>query len=194
MLDQILWTLTRAGFSNRCRSDSVLLETRGASMSAVALRKDHDAASLRSLAKASKSPGGTRRLLALAAIYDGGSRTDAARIGAVGLQTVRDWVLRFNARGPEGLVDGKAPGPKSKLDDEHRRALVAKIEAGPIPAVDGVVCWRLIDLAQWVFDLRGLRHLRHQTDPQPRATRHGISQALGASPSSRERRGGCGPF
>lgn len=125
-------------------------------MSAVALRKDHDAASLRSLAKASKSPGGTRRLLALAAIYDGGSRTDAARIGAVGLQTVRDWVLRFNARGPEGLVDGKAPGPKSKLDDEHRRALVAKIEAGPIPAVDGVVRWRLIDLAQWIFEEYGI--------------------------------------
>lgn len=125
-------------------------------MSAVALRKDHDAASLRSLAKASKSPGGTRRLLALAAIYDGGSRTDAARIGAVGLQTVRDWVLRFNARGPEGLVDGKAPGPKSKLDDEHRRALVAKIETGPIPAVDGVVRWRLIDLAQWIFEEYGI--------------------------------------
>ena len=61
-------------------------------------------------------------------------------------------MLRFNARGPEALVDGKAPGPKSKLNDAHRRALVAKIEAGPIPAVDGVVRWRLIDLAQWVFD------------------------------------------
>ena len=125
-------------------------------MSAVGLRKDHDAASLRGLAKASKSAGATRRLLALAAIYDGGSRTDAARIGDVGLQTVRDWVLRFNARGPEGLVDGKAPGPKSKLDDAHRRALVGKIEAGPIPAVDGVVRWRLIDLAQWVFDEYGV--------------------------------------
>jgi transposase len=121
-------------------------------MSAVALREDYDAASLRGLAKASKSAGAARRLLALATIYDGGSRTDAARIGAVGLQTVRDWVLRFNARGPGGLVDGKAPGPKSKLDDEHRLALVAKIEAGPIPAVDGVVRWRLIDLAQWIFE------------------------------------------
>ena len=57
-----------------------------------------------------------------------------------------------NARGPEGLVDGKAPGPKSKLDDGHRRALIAKIEAGPIPTVDGVVRWRLIDLAQRVFE------------------------------------------
>ena len=107
---------------------------------------------LRGLAKVSKSAGATRRLLALAEIYDGGSRTDAARIGGVGLQTVRDWVLRFNGRGPDALVDGKAPGPRSKLDDEHRRALLAMIEAGPIPAIHGVVRWRLIDLAQWVYD------------------------------------------
>ncbi len=121
-------------------------------MAAVALRDDFDGAALRGRAKAEKSGSVTRRLLALAAIYEGGSRTDAARIGGVGLQTVRDWVLRFNARGPDGLVDGKAPGPKSKLDDAHRRALVATIEAGPIPAVHGVVRWRLIDLAQWIYD------------------------------------------
>ncbi|MGH8164280.1 MAG: IS630 family transposase [Rhodanobacteraceae bacterium] len=121
-------------------------------MAAVALREDYDGPALRKLARGSKTGGLARRLLALAEIYDGGSRTDAARIGDVGLQTVRDWVLRFNARGPEGLVDGKAPGPRSKLDDDHRRALVAKIEAGPIPAVDGVVRWRLIDLAQWIYD------------------------------------------
>ena len=122
----------------------------------IALRGDFDAAGLRGLAKRSKDAGMARRLLAVAAIYDGGSRTQAARIGDVGLQTVRDWVLRFNARGPDGLVDAKAPGPKPKLDDAHRRALVAKIEAGPIPAVDGVVRWRLIDLAQWVFDEYGV--------------------------------------
>ena len=125
-------------------------------MAALALRMDYDAPRLRALAKASKSGGLTRRLLALATIYDGGSRTDAARIGDVGRQTVRDWVLRFNQRGPDGLVDGKAPGPKSKLGDEHRRALIAKIEAGPIPAVDGVVRWRLIDLAHWIFEDYGI--------------------------------------
>src|SRR5436853_5357666 len=48
--------------------------------------------------------------LALAEIDDGGSRTRAARIGGVGLQTLRDWVVRFNAHGPDGLIDGKAPG------------------------------------------------------------------------------------
>ena len=73
-----------------------------------------------------------------------------------GLQTIRDWVLRFNAKGPDGLVDGKSTGRPSLLDDEQRRALVAMVEAGPIPAIHEVVRWRLIDLAQWVFDEYGL--------------------------------------
>jgi transposase len=119
---------------------------------AVALRTDFDAARLRALARQSKDGPQTRRLLALAAIYDGGSRTEAARIGGVGLQTVRDWVLRFNAQGPNGLLDGKAPGPPSILSDEHRRQLLQRIEDGPIPAGHGVVRWRLIDLIQWLWE------------------------------------------
>jgi len=58
---------------------------------------------------------------------------------AVGLQTVRDWVLRFNAHGPDGLLDGKAPGQPSILSQEHRQHLIQMIEDGPIPAVHGVV-------------------------------------------------------
>ena len=88
--------------------------------SAIGLRKDFDGAALRRLARVSRNANQARRLLALAEIYDGGSRSDAARIGGVGLQIVRDWVVRFNARGPDGLVDGKAPGPRSKLDDAQR--------------------------------------------------------------------------
>jgi transposase len=109
---------------------------------AVRLREDYDAAQLRGLAKRSSDAAQTRRLLALAAIYDGGSRTEAAKLGGVGLQTVRDWVLAFNAEGPPGLVNGKA----------HRQALLEIVESGPIAAVHGVVRWRLIDLAQWVFE------------------------------------------
>ena len=85
-------------------------------------------------------------------IYDGGSRSDAARIGDVGLQIIRDWVLRFNAEGPDGLIDRKAPGPEPRLTEMHRQALVAAIESGPIPAVHGVVRWRLIDLCQWLWE------------------------------------------
>jgi hypothetical protein len=61
---------------------------------------------------------------------------------------VRDWVLRFNARGPDGLLDGKAPGPRSRLNDAQRRALADIVERGPIPAIHGVVRWRLIDLEE----------------------------------------------
>src|SRR6266481_3690607 len=66
---------------------------------AIGVCGDYDAARLRELAKRSDDANQTRRLLALAAIYDGGSRTEAAKMGCVGLQTVRDWVLAFNAEG-----------------------------------------------------------------------------------------------
>ena len=116
----------------------------------VALRDDFDGSSLRALAKRTRDAGQLRRFLALAEIYDGGSRGEAARIGGVGLQTVRDWVLRFNARGPEGLIDAKHPGPTPKLNAEHRAALLRLVEEGPIPSVDGVVRWRLKDLVAWI--------------------------------------------
>lgn len=122
----------------------------------IPLRADYDGPALRWAARASRDAAQTRRLLALAAIYDGGSRSEAARIGGVGLQIVRDWVLKFNAEGPSGLVDRKAPGPSPKLNAEQRRALADRIEEGPIPAAHGVVRWRLKDLAQWIFEEFGV--------------------------------------
>src|SRR5215212_5018713 len=119
---------------------------------AVPLRSDFDAAQLRALAKRSQDPDQTRRLLALAAIYDGASRTEAAQIGCVTLQIVRDWVLRFNAKGPEGLLTGRAPGASPRLTDQHRQALQAIVDQGPIPAIHGVVRWRLVDLIQWLWE------------------------------------------
>src|ERR1700737_4781311 len=95
---------------------------------AIGVRGDYDAARLRELAKRSDDANQTRRLLALATIYDGGSRTEAARIGGVGLQTVRDWVLAFNAEGPPGLVNGKAPGNRPLLTQAHRQALLQIVE------------------------------------------------------------------
>ena len=119
---------------------------------AIPLRRDFDAPGLRRLARSSKDANQARRLLALAAIYAGGTRTQAAEMGGVGLQIVRDWVVRFNADGPSGLLDRKAPGQPALLDEGHRRALAKLIEAGPIPAVHGIVRWRLVDLAQWVWE------------------------------------------
>jgi len=119
---------------------------------AVGLRGDYEAGQLRGLAKRSADAAQTRRLLALAVIYEGGSRSEAAKIGGVGLQTVRDWVLAFNAEGPGGLINRKAPGNASLLNDEQRQALARIVESGPIAAAHGVVRWRLVDLARWVLD------------------------------------------
>ena len=119
---------------------------------AVPLRTDYDGDMVRQLARASYDANQTRRLLALATIYDGGKRSDAAQTGGVGLQVIRDWVLRFNTDGPQGLIDRKAPGPLPKLNDGQREALARLVEAGPIPAIHGVVRWRLRDLAHWIWE------------------------------------------
>jgi transposase len=118
----------------------------------VPLRADFSALGVRALAKTSRNGAQARRLLAVAAIYDGASRTEAAKIAGVTLQIIRDWVVKFNASGPEGLIDRKAPGRAPLLSEEHRKALAAMIESGPIPAVHGVVRWRIVDLSYWLFE------------------------------------------
>lgn len=120
--------------------------------SPIPVRNDYSAVELCTLARGSSDANQCRRLLALAAILDGGSRSEAARIGGVGLQIVRDWALRFNADGPDGLIDRKAPGKATKLNPDQQIALARRVEAGPIPAVDGVVRWRCCDLVAWTFE------------------------------------------
>ena len=123
---------------------------------AIQLRQDFDGELLRRLARASDDSDQTRRLLALALIYDGGRRVDAAKLGGVTLQIVRDWVLRFNADGPEVLKNRWSSGPDPKLTPEHRKALSEWIERGPIPAIHGVVRWRCRDLAQELYEEFGV--------------------------------------
>jgi transposase len=125
--------------------------------------------------------------LALAEIWDCGSRSDAARIGGVGLQIVRDWVLRFNAEGPDRLLNGKAPGAPSILGDRQREALRQVVEDGPVPATHGVVRWRLIDLAQWVFDAFRVSISKQTLSRELRAM--GFRKLSAIAPSC-ERRGG----
>src|SRR6187397_3420527 len=118
----------------------------------IRLRSDYEAARIRVAARESKNANQVRRLLALAAIYGGASRAEAAEIGGVTRQIIRDWVLKFNTDGPDGLIDRKAPGQPSRLNETHRTALAGVIESGPIPAVHGVVRWRIVDLCQWLWD------------------------------------------
>ena len=149
----------------------------------IPLRRDFGASQLRGLAKKTKDGPQARRLLALAAIYDGATRTEAAMIGGVGLQIIRDWVLHFNERGPDGLLNGKSPGQPSKLNDVQRQAIARMIESGPIPAIHGVVRWRLIDLCQWIWD--EFPGEGRQADYEPGTSCHGLPQALGPAPPSR---------
>ena len=78
--------------------------------SGIVVRSDFDAKGLRKLASGCKDAGQTRRLLSLAAVYDGASREEAAKVGGMDRQTLRDWVHRFNEAGPDGLVNRKSPG------------------------------------------------------------------------------------
>ena len=119
---------------------------------ALSLRDDFDAAQLKLAARRSDNADQVRRLLTLAAIYDGVSRAEAARTGGVTRQIVRDWVERFNEGGADALIARKAPGKPPLLNPAQRAALAQVIESGPLPAIDGVVRWRLVDLAQWVFE------------------------------------------
>jgi transposase len=113
--------------------------------SAVKLREDFSAEALRRLAKRSKDANQSRRLLSLAAIRDGMDRCEAARIGGMDRQTLRDWVHRFNAHGPEGLIDNWMGGPKPRLSGDQLAELAQIVETGPDPQIEGVVRWRRID-------------------------------------------------
>lgn len=136
---------------------------------AVRLRTDYDGAHLRDFAKRSRDSAQARRLLALAEIYDGRRRSDAARLAGVGLQIIRDWVLRFNTEGPDGLINRKGSGPPSRLTDAQRTKLRAAVEDGPKPYLDGVVRWRLLDLVQWAREEFGVSISRQTMGRELRA-------------------------
>src|SRR6202023_1186 len=119
---------------------------------ALAVRTDYSSKELRSLAKPVKNAGQARRLLDIAALLDGASRKDAAQLGGMDRQTLRDWVIRFNQQGPEGLINKSAPGATSKLSNKHRAFLARLVEEGPIPAIHGVVRWRACDLVMRLYE------------------------------------------
>src|SRR5665647_3862915 len=107
--------------------------------SAVPLRTDFSASELRRLAKRPNDNNQSRRLLSLAAVLEGMNRTDAARIGGMDRQTLRDWVHRFNEAGPDVLLDRHAGCVEPRLLAERKAELAALVEAGPHRASDGVV-------------------------------------------------------
>lgn len=113
---------------------------------AIALREDFSAHDLKRIARMSNDANQVRRLLALVAVMEGASRGDAASLANADVQTLRDWVLRYNGEGPEGLVDRKRSGRKRKLALEERNELAAIVLLKPGQERDGLVRWRLCDL------------------------------------------------
>jgi len=123
---------------------------------AVELRQDFGADDLRQAARCAKTGAQASRLLALAAVLGGANRAEAARIGGMDRQTLRDWAHRFNQHGPDGLIDIKPPGRRPRLSDEQKQVLKQLVEDGPDPETDGVVRWRCVDLKRVVRDRFGV--------------------------------------
>src|ERR1700752_3467078 len=122
----------------------------------IAVRTDFTAVEVRRQARRAKDSDQVRRLLAIAAVLDGASRAEAAKVGGMDRQTLRDWVVRFNEKGPDGLINGPAPGAPAKLNKRHRAFLARIVDEGPIPAVHGVVRWRACDLIMQLHEEFGI--------------------------------------
>jgi transposase len=127
-------------------------------MAAVAVtRRELSAAELRREAARSRDAKAARRLLAIALVLDGHSRTDAAAACGMDRQTLRDWVHRSNAEGIGGLANRHAPGPTPRLSAEQEGELARWVEDGPELERDGVVRWRCRDLQEQVGRTFGIR-------------------------------------
>ena len=124
--------------------------------SPVPVRADYTSKQIRVLARASRDAAQARRFLSIAAVLDGASRAEAAKIGGMDRQTLRDWVHRFNEAGPDGLINHVAPGPTPKLTKRQKARLAARVAEGPIPAIHGVVRWRAVDLIGWIAEEFGI--------------------------------------
>lgn len=109
-------------------------------------RMDYSASDLRRLMSKEKDGAVVRRLLALALILEGKTRTEAAEQSGMERQTLRDWVHRYNAEGVAGLSSRVGPGPTPLLTEAQMAALKELVVKGPDPETDKVVRWRCIDL------------------------------------------------
>ena len=122
----LIWDSLVAGFLTPLARDIRAMPA------AVRLREDYSAEELRALARRSKDVNQSRRLLSLAGVRDGMDRGSAAKIGGMDRQTLRDWVHRFNASGPDGLLDNWTEGPKPRLSEEQMATFAQIVEAGRI--------------------------------------------------------------
>lgn len=115
---------------------------------AVTIRTDMEARELRQLARRERDGRVAARLIALANVLDGMSREAAARSAGMDRQTLRDWVIRFNADGVAGLRDQARPGRPTRMSEGQQAAFKAVVLRGPDRERDGVSSWRIVDLCR----------------------------------------------
>ena len=119
-------------------------------MAVAITRTELDAVGLRRAAAQSKDADAARRMLALALVLDGATRTEAAKQCGMDRQTLRDWVHRYNELGLVGLIDKVPPGSKPRLSPEQEAEVATWVREGPKLAEHGVVRWRRIDLSRQI--------------------------------------------
>lgn len=120
-------------------------------------RDEHTAADLRRAASRSRDSDAARRMLALALVREGRSRTEAAECCGMDRQTLRDWVHRYNDAGLAGLAGKKGrTGPKPRLSPGRQAEVAELVRQGPDPEKHGVVRWRRVDLARVIKDRFGV--------------------------------------
>jgi transposase len=124
----------------------------------LAIRQDIEAEQLRRLARQETDGRVACRLLGVANAVAGMPRAQAARQAGMDRQTLRDWVIRFNAEGVEGLHDRPKSGRPSWLDEGQLATLKAMVLRGPDPERDGVSTWRAKDLCAIVEDRFGVAY------------------------------------
>jgi hypothetical protein len=162
---QRLRRLCHGGFPWREFSDSFGAKEIRAMPAAVKLREDFSAEALRALARRLKDVNQSRRFLSLAVVRDGKDRGEAARIGGMDRQTLRDWVHRFSAADPEGLFDNWTDGPKSRLSAEQLERTI--LRRNPATGL-----WtRGCETVFWVSSASGFSPEQWSVDPRALAYR-----------------------
>ncbi len=152
---------------------------------------DYTAAALREVATRGNDADATRRMLALALVLEGYKRGEAGKLCGMDRQTLRDWVIRYNAEGIAGLCNRIAAGPKPRLNPVQEAAVAELVRKGPDLAVDGVVRWRRrVDLAR-VIKARFNVILAERSVGRDAAPSR-LSAAVGAAATSATGPGGAG--
>ena len=116
-------------------------------MGALKIRRDRTSAVLRKLVKGESNGRVARRILAIANALDGMSREAAAQSAGMDRQTLRDWVIRYNEQGIEGLYDRWGDGRPPTFTREEQAELMRIVLAGPDPGTSGLSAYTLEDLA-----------------------------------------------